>query len=144
MAYSVEQIETKFNEITLKISRDCLSLRKVLIQDGMPSSETFYKWLDADKNKSKQYARACEDRHDILFDEIIEIADENDADVSIVGGEARIDGNTVQRSRLKIDARKWALSKMNPKKYGDKIEATIEGGDKPVNIVNLGGGVKPD
>ena len=144
MAYSVEQIETKFNEITLKISRDCLSLRKVLIQDGMPSSETFYKWMDADKNKSKQYARACEDRHDILFDEIIEIADENDADVSIVGGEARIDGNTVQRSRLKIDARKWALSKMNPKKYGDKIEATIEGGDKPVNIVNLGGGVKPD
>ena len=144
MAYSVEQIETKFNEITLKISRDCLSLRKVLIQDGMPSSETFYKWLDADKNKSKQYARACEDRHDILFDEIIEIADENDADVYIVGGEARIDGNTVQRSRLKIDARKWALSKMNPKKYGDKIEATIEGGDKPVNIVNLGGGVKPD
>tara|TARA_R110000851_G_C12631991_1_gene517940 strand:- start:18 stop:452 length:435 start_codon:yes stop_codon:yes gene_type:complete len=144
MAYSVEQIETKFNEITLKISRDCLSLRKVLIQDGMPSSETFYKWMDADKNKSKQYARACEDRHDILFDEIIEIADENDADVSIVGGEARIDGNTVQRSRLKIDARKWALSKMNPKKYGDKIEATIEGGDKPVNIVNLGGGVKPN
>ena len=144
MAYSPEQIENKFNEITLKISRDCLSLRKVLIQDGMPSSETFYKWLDADKNKSKQYARACEDRHDTLFDEIIEIADENDADVSIIGGEAKIDGNTVQRSRLKIDARKWALSKMNPKKYGDKIDLTTKDKELTTTVINLGGGVKPN
>ena len=43
-----------------------------------------------------------------------------------------------------VDARKWYLSKLNPKKYGDKIETTIEGGEKPVNIVSLGGGVKPD
>ena len=121
MAYKPKEIEEIFKDIILQISRDALSLRKVLIQSGMPSNETFYKWLDSDKAKSKQYARACEDRQDLLFDEIIEIADENEADVYIDNDIAKIDGNTVQRSRLKIDARKWALSKMNPKKYGDKL-----------------------
>ena len=35
----------------------------------------------------------------------------------------------VQQARIQVDARKWILSKMNPKKYGDKIEvdSTIKG-----------------
>ena len=134
--------------VLFEISEENKSLRSILginrDVEILPSRRVFNKWLSEDIELSTQYAHACKSRAENIFDEIIEIADENDADVSIVGGEARIDGNTVQRSRLKIDARKWALSKMNPKKYGDKIEATIEGGDKPVNIVNLGGGVKPD
>lgn len=144
MAYSKEQIEKTFNEILIQISRDCLSLRKVLSQKDMPSSKTFYEWLDEDEEKVKQYARACEDRHDFLFDEILEIADENEADVYIDNGEAKIDGNTVQRSRLKIDARKWALSKMNPKKYGDKVDLTSNNKELKATVVNLGNGVKPE
>ena len=37
--------------------------------------------------------------------------------------------NVIQRDRLRVDARKWALSKMNPKKYGDKVDVT-SGGEK--------------
>lgn len=62
-------------------------------------------------------------RAESMADEIIEIADENNADVYVDdNGVARIDGNAVQRSRLKVEARKWLISKMNPKKYGDKID----------------------
>ena len=32
------------------------------------------------------------------------------------------DGEHVQRARLRIDSRKWLMSKMAPKKYGDRIE----------------------
>ncbi|MEZ7496459.1 hypothetical protein QO206_13255 [Leeuwenhoekiella aequorea] len=89
----------------------------------MPTMKTFYEWLDNDDEKVKQYARACEIRADKMFDEIIDIADENNADISIGDdGQIKMNGDVVQRSRLKIDARKWALSKMQPKKYGDKID----------------------
>jgi hypothetical protein len=135
MAYNPEEVEELFKDIITQISRDGLSLRKVLAQSFMPSSKTFYEWIDNDKEKVKQYARACKDRQDLLFDEIIEIADENDADVYLDNGVAKIDGNTVQRSRLKVDARKWALSKMNPKKYGDKLD--IKSDDKPIKSIPI-------
>lgn len=103
----------------------------------MPSSKTFYEWIDEDKEKVKQYARACQDRQDLLFDEILEIADENEADVyKDDDGNVKIDGNTVQRSRLKVDARKWALSKMNPKKFGDSQKIEMEVAEiKPLEFI---------
>ena len=61
------------------------------------------------------------------FDEIIEIADKQSEDVGEdENGNKVINHNIVQRNRLQIDARKWALSKMFPKKFGDK---TIHSGD---------------
>jgi hypothetical protein len=50
---------------------------------------------------------------------------DNDGGTTLV-----LNGEHVQRSRLRLDARKWALSKMAPKKYGDKLElgGTGEGG----------------
>lgn len=127
MAYSQEEINKTFESI-LKDIESGMSLRQSLRQPDRPSSQTFYLWLDEDNNKSKQYARACDDRHELIFDEILDIADENNADATIVDGKVVIDGNIVQRSRLKIDARKWMLGKMNPKKYGDKseIEHTVK------------------
>mgnify|MGYP000426269079 FL=1 len=35
--------------------------------------------------------------------------------------EVVFDSTAVQRNRLRVDARKWLLSKMVPKKYGDKL-----------------------
>ena len=129
MAYTDEQIEAIFKDITKQISEG-ESLRQVLRQTDKPNRSTFYEWISKDEDKSDQYAHACKERATLIFDEIIEIADENNADVYIDDtGAAKIDGNTVARSRLRVDTRKWALSKMNPKKYGDKVDVT-SGGDK--------------
>jgi hypothetical protein len=35
----------------------------------------------------------------------------------------------VQRARLKVDTRKWLLSKLQPKKYGDKLDMNVAGKD---------------
>src|SRR5690606_7118649 len=135
MAYSIEEIDEMFERIIKGIAEDGESLRSVLQRHSMPSNETFYKWLEADENKSKQYARACEERADFIFEEIMEIADENALDISMDDeGKYTINGEVVQRSRLKVDARKWMLSKMNPKKYGEKNTTILEGGDKPIEI----------
>jgi hypothetical protein len=63
----------------------------------------------------------------------IDLADDTAKDNSFAGSVA------VARSRLRIDARKWLASKLAPKKYGDKIDATLSGPDGgPVqNTVNF-------
>jgi hypothetical protein len=66
---------------------------------------------------SLQYARAMEKRADAIFDELIEISDN-------IG-----EGSDVQRDRLRVDTRKWVVSKMLPKKYGDKITQELTGAD---------------
>jgi len=121
------------------------SLRAVFRDNDIGVKRTkFYELLEENEAFANQYACACEDRSDYMFEEILEIADENNADVYIEEGVTKIDGNTVQRSKLKIDARKWMLGKMNPKKYGDKLTQVHEGGDNPISIINLGSGQKPE
>ena len=126
MAYSEEDKEKTFSIICDELEKG-YSLRSILRREDMPSSRTFFKWIDEDKEKIKQYERSLELRSEMLFDEIIEIADKQSEDVGEdENGNKVINHNIVQRNRLQIDARKWALSKMFPKKFGDK---TIHSGD---------------
>ena len=126
MAYSEEDKEKTFSIICDELEKG-YSLRSILRREDMPSSRTFFKWIDEDKEKVKQYERSLELRSEMLFDEIIEIADKQSEDVGEdENGNKVINHNIVQRNRLQIDARKWALSKMFPKKFGDK---TIHSGD---------------
>ena len=126
MAYTEENKEKIFSLICDELEKG-YSLRLILRREDMPSSRTFFKWVDEDKEKVKQYERSLELRSEMLFDEIIEIADKQSEDVGEdENGNKVINHNIVQRNRLQIDARKWALSKMFPKKFGDK---TIHSGD---------------
>lgn len=100
-----------------------------LIKEGMPTrkaikkfkiaSDTFYNWLDNDPDKSKQYARALELRAELKFESIEE---DYMAEPQRDPETGRIDPAWVNLQRLKIDAKKWELSKMMPKKYGDKLD----------------------
>jgi hypothetical protein len=106
-----------------------MSLRKSLIENEL-TKDIFYLMCDKDEEKAERYVRASKERHDFLFDEIISIADDaSDDEITFVGKSGKdvtiMNKEFVARSNLKIEARKWALSKMDPKKYGDKIE--IEG-----------------
>ena len=97
------------------------------LKETLPSRSKFREWIDKNEDFRAQYMRACEEREEYIFDDILSIADETTNDHSIVeiseGVEvSRVNNEAIQRSRLRIDARKWHLSKVNPKKYGDKIE----------------------
>jgi len=122
MAYTKEKIEKIFNKICLKISGG-MALRNVLKLRGMPSSQTFYKWLREDEVKSKQYTRVCNDRADKIFEDILDICDMTENDViADAYGNPVVNYNVIQRDRLRVDTRKWYLSKLNPKKYSDKVQ----------------------
>ena len=103
------------------------AIRTILQEKDMPNTETFYKWLDDDKDKTKQYARACEFRADNIFEDILVISDNQEHDVyTDDDGKEQVNHNVIQRARLRVDSRKWMLGKMNPKKYGEKIDLGLD------------------
>lgn len=124
MAYKPKQIEKLFSDILSEIEAGA-SLRSTLKKEGMPSSRVFYQWLEADLEKVKRYARATELRADAIFEDILDIADDSSGDKKYTEQGEVMDSEFVQRSKLRVDARKWIASKLNPKKYGDKQETTL-------------------
>jgi hypothetical protein len=112
------------------------SLRSVCRSDEMPDITTIYDWLRKYETFAKQYARATEDRADAVFEEMFEIADDGQNDyMERETGMPALNAEHVMRSRLRIDTRKWALARMNPRKYGDKTALELTGRDgAPVEI----------
>lgn len=95
------------------------SLRKICLGDDMPSKSAVFRWLLDNPDFRDQYARAREAQADAIADEILDIADDGTND--FVGEDEKYNGDAVQRSRLRVDARKWLAGKMAPKKYGDAM-----------------------
>ncbi len=81
---------------------------------------------------SQHYARAKEESADALYEETQDIADESLTGAK--GADPKAAGAIVQAYRLRVDTRKWMMSKMKPKKYGDKIDMTTNGKDIPQPI----------
>ena len=122
MAYTDKQKKTIVDRICSEIAEKGRALRNIIKDKGMPDITTFYDWIDNDEEKSKQYARATKDRADKIFEDILIIADDQEGDVIQTDEGEVTNHNVIQRARLRVDSRKWMLGKMNPKKYGDKLE----------------------
>ncbi len=101
------------------------TLRSICRDKAMPNKATVLRWL-ADKKKAEfrdQYAHARDMQADALFDEALEIADDASGDWTVdKDGKKVLDHENIQRSRLRVDTRKWAAGTMAPKKYGDKLD----------------------
>jgi hypothetical protein len=121
---AVKNTPENFFKVLQLIEFEGISARKAMQRLGV-DSKSFDKWLDSDELNAKQYARACSKRADLIFEEMKEIADKQDKDVYFdADGNERIDHNVIHRNKLQIDTRKWMLSKMMPKKYGDRLDLT--------------------
>lgn len=94
---------------------------------------TMLRWINSSADYVEMYARAREDRADVLADEIVAIADEDCTMIKADRHGSKDDdgnGNTevvfdqtaVARNKLRVDARKWAASKLKPRTYGEKLE----------------------
>jgi hypothetical protein len=73
----------------------------------LPSRTTIYRWNADNENFRNQYTKARAEQADYYAELIV--------DESYSSHDAAI-------GRLRVDALKWAASKMAPKKYGEKIE----------------------
>jgi hypothetical protein len=108
------------NQICDKIAEG-LSLRAAcLTLDCSPSS--FIRHANENKALAEHYAQSINMRTELMAEDILDITDD-----VIPMTEHGYDGAAVQNKRVRIDTRKWLLSKMMPKKYGDKLDVTSDG-----------------
>jgi hypothetical protein len=72
----------------------------------------------------------------LIADEILEISDAAKGDfIEDENGGKTVDHEAIARARLRVDSRKWMLSKMLPKIYGDKVVNEVVGRDGgPVEV----------
>lgn len=107
------------------------SLRLIVLEETMPDERTVYRWLERNEDFRQQYARAREAQADAMLEDILEIADDGRNDWMERRGEEDAgwvaNGEHIQRSKLRVDARKWLMSKLAPKKYGDKVDMNLSG-----------------
>lgn len=117
------------------------SLNEISRSDGMPAASTVRGWVMDDREGfAARYARARELQAETWADEIVEISDNGLNDWSerqTPNGktETVLDHEHVTRSRLRVDSRKWLLSKLRPGTYGDKLQHANAAGDGNTEVV---------
>lgn len=135
--YTVELAEI----ICEQIATSAKSMKTICEELGMRVA-TVLTWLSEGHRSynvefAKMYARAKQLQADYLQEDMLEVAD-----TPLIGRKVKTDaegaeeitvGDNVDRSRLMVDARKWAAAKLAPKKYGDRVELqhTTDGDNRP-------------
>ena len=117
-----------------------LTLREICRAEGMPPESTVRLWaMDDQDGFAAKYKRAREIGYQSMADELLEISDDgtndwmkrNDQD----GEGFSVNGENIQRSRLRIDTRKWMLAKALPKVYGDKLDLVSSDGTMTPQVI---------
>jgi len=137
---------TKYDPEIARIMCEKLSegipLREICREnEGFPAWRTVYDWMKRDPDLSASIACARDVGYDALAEECLDIADNASNDWMERMDEHgkpigwQVNGEHIQRSKLRIETRLKLLAKFNPKKYGDKI--THSGDDiNPVVVEN--------
>jgi hypothetical protein len=110
------------------------SLRRICQRPGMPNKSTVFRWLHEHQDFCDQYAHAREVQAETLIEETLEIADDCIADQA-----------EVAKAKLRVDTRKWFITKVAPKKYGELVKQEIDhtssdGSMSPAKIILVAGG----
>jgi len=109
----------KIADMVLAGMRGGLSTFKACAAVGVHHS-TFVGWVGEDAELANNYARAREDLIERIANEVIELSD---VDVGMQP-DGKKDWAAVQKQKLQVDTRKWLLSKLAPRKYGEKLEVS--------------------
>lgn len=132
--YTVKQADL----ICERIATSSFSFKTVCESLNIPTG-TALAWLSREQSFQERYARAKEMQADLLAEEILEIADDGSNDfMTIHKGDQEYtveNKEWTNRSKLRVDARKWIASKLKPKKYGDKQEIDHTTGGEKIGTV---------
>lgn len=97
-----------------------ISLRKASARHQI-STQSFLRAVAVSPALADQYDRARVALIDRLADEVLELAD---APVPVLDNGAT-DNALVRQRQLQVDTRKWFLSKLAPKIYGDRLDVSV-------------------
>ncbi len=109
------------------------SLNDICKTDGYPGITTVIEWLAKSVIFSALYEKAREARAEKMVYETIDIADDGRNDFMQKlkdNGELtgiQLNAEHIQRSKLRIETRKWLASRFNRKMYGDHTVTELKG-----------------
>ncbi len=107
------------------------SLRKICRDESMPCMRTVLIWAREIPEFLAQYVTARDMLLEYWAEDITEISDDGSNDWMSVNDPDnpgyRVNGEHISRSKLRVDSRKWLLSKLAAKKYGDRVSAELSG-----------------
>lgn len=93
-------------------------------EDHMPPQSVIFQWLHKHKEFAEKYALARESWAQFEFERMMEIADTplqgEKIETSSDGKTKVITGDMTEHRRLQVDTRKWALARMNGRRFGDR------------------------
>lgn len=113
--------------------------------DWMPDRDTINTWRFKNDDFSARYDKAKRNQAEIMMSTIMDIADDSANDYIIdEDGNKRINSELVNRSRLRIDTRKFLAMKLLPKLYGEKPDSGAEGNHTLVEMLLSGELVRPE
>jgi len=121
--------------VVASMVEDGLSLRKASARHQI-SAQTFLRAVAASPALAEQYDRARASVIERLADEVLELAG---APVPKLDNGAT-DPGMVRQRQLQVDTRKWFLSKLAPKVYGDRLDVQVSDSRmraRPLSMVNL-------
>lgn len=132
--------------VCAKIATCTLSIASILQagHDGntLPGYLTFMTWLQDDEALANQYASAKAAQAEYMAEEMLEIADDGRNDYMQKFGKDgtaegwAVNGENSNRSRLRVETRKWLLGKLKPKKYGEKLQVGGDPDGVPIQTVS--------
>lgn len=128
------------------------SLRSICAKDagkGVPTKKTVQNWLRTHPEFMERYRAAQLERAEGYIEEIMDIADDGSNDWMQANDPDnpgfKLNGEHIQRSRLRVDTRKWIAAKMHPNKFGEKISVGGDATGSPIRIETIAVRlVKPD
>jgi hypothetical protein len=128
-------------DAVLDLVDDGKSLTQACKEVGFPR-KTVEGWIESDSTFSARYLRARANRAEKLFEEALTIQDEKpdcviDLNADGEGGRSRIDPGFVSWQKNRVDLRMRMIAKMEPHKYGDRVELAHSGEIKQSGAVDL-------
>lgn len=114
------------DSICQELATSSKGIHKIAENHGVTAS-TVWLWLTQHQEFSEKYARAKDLQAEFMMCEIIDIADDSSNDTLTTEFGQAPNHEWISRSKLRVDTRKWLMSKLAPKKFGDKLDVTSAG-----------------
>lgn len=116
------------------------TLSDICRSEGFPDRASVFRWEKAHDDFCNALARAREAQAHRWAEQLLEIADDGQNDFmerkrQDGSAEQAFNAEHVQRSRLRVDTRKWLLTKALPRLYGDKVEGAAGTASNPIVIL---------
>ena len=103
------------------------SLRAICTDIGIPNNTVVGWFMDDREGVSEHYARARKIQAEQMFEELLSICDDGQNDWMERNGYQVPDQEAIQRSKLRVDTRKWILARMDSNRYSETTKNEMSG-----------------